>query len=128
MRILLDTHAFLWAASGSPRLSEPARQHFLEPANQVFLSLASVWEMAIKSSLGKLQLGLPLSKLIKDALQRHGLSLATIEFEHVLLVQRLPFHHRDPFDRLLVAQAMVEGFALLSIDSALDSYDITRIW
>lgn len=128
MRLLLDTHTFLWLAADAPELSETARAAFLDPANELRLSLASVWEIAIKVSLGKLRLRTTLDALVRDGMGQRGLSLLPIELAHVLRVRELPFHHRDPFDRLLIAQAESEGLAILGRDPAFDPYGVPRVW
>src|SRR4051794_16586525 len=99
-----------------------------DPATTSFLSIASVWEMAIKISLGKLTLRQPLSHYVAHYLAANGFALLTITIEHTGLVTTLPFHHRDPFDWLLVAQALVEELVLVSRDSILDTYGTTRVW
>ena len=128
MKLLLDTHAFLWFIAGSERLSATARQLIEESANQPFLSAASLWEMAIKLSLGRLQLGGPFEDLIPEQMRLNGIQLLGLEVEHVTPVTTLPFHHRDPFDRMLVAQAMVEQMPIVSTDPAFDAYPIRRLW
>ncbi|OGV44888.1 MAG: twitching motility protein PilT [Legionellales bacterium RIFCSPHIGHO2_12_FULL_42_9] len=128
MRILLDTHAFLWTAVGSSQLSVNATNLFLETQNELYLSVASLWEIAIKSSLGKLTFHKPIEPYILDVLQENAIQLLNIDFRHVMRVAALPFHHRDPFDRLLVSQAIEEKIALLSCDVALDAYGIERLW
>jgi PIN domain nuclease of toxin-antitoxin system len=128
MRVLLDTHAFLWAAAGHPSLGKRARRVYLDPGNRVHLSTASVWEMAIKASLDKLKLTVPLEDLVVEALEEQSVALLPIELDHVLRVQSLPFHHRDPFDRLLAAQALCEEIAILSSDSVFDAYGVDRVW
>jgi PIN domain nuclease of toxin-antitoxin system len=128
MRILLDTHAFLWTAVGSSQLSANATNLFLEPQNELYLSIASIWEIAIKSSLGKLKFHKPIESYILDILQENAIQLLTIDFRHVIRVTTLPFHHRDPFDRLLISQAIEEKLPILSCDVAFDTYDIKRLW
>ena len=128
MRPLLDTHSFLWFISGSSKLSQTARTLIEEPSNQPFLSIASLWEMAIKLSLGKLSLGEPFEVLIPEQMKANGINLLGIEIEHTALVATLPFHHRDPFDRLLVAQAVVERMPIVSADAAFDAYGVERLW
>lgn len=128
MRFLLDTHCFLWFVSGSTNLSLAARELIEEASSQPFLSTASLWEMAIKLSLGKLHLAQPFEELIPQQMRLNGIYLLGIEIKHTAIVTNLPFHHRDPFDRLLVAQAMVEDMPLLSADAALDKYAIERLW
>lgn len=129
MRLLLDTHAFLWFIAGSSELSDTARPLIEDPGNAPLLSVASLWEMAIKISLGRLSLGQSFEVLIPQQLALNGVDLLPIDFEHTAAVASLPYHrHRDPFDRLLVAQAMVEGLPIVSRDAAFDAYGIQRLW
>lgn len=128
MRILLDTQAFLWLIADAPALSRRARALFAKPGNEFLLSLASLWEMAIKLSLGKLRLDEPMATFIPRQMQENAIVHLGIEFRHVVGVAGLPFHHRDPFDRLLAAQALVEGLPILSPDRAFDAYHIKRLW
>jgi PIN domain nuclease of toxin-antitoxin system len=128
VKLLLDTHAFLWFIAGSEKLSATARELIEDSANQPFLSAASLWEMAIKLSLGRLHLGRPFEDLIPEQMHLNGIQLLGIEVEHVTPVTTLPFHHRDPFDRLLVAQATVEQMPIVSADPAFDAYPIRRLW
>jgi PIN domain nuclease of toxin-antitoxin system len=128
MRLLLDTHSFLWFISGSPRLSVPARQAIEDPDNISYLSSASLWEMAIKVSLGKLSLAQPFETLIPQQLALNGIEILDITIAHTALVAQLPFHHRDPFDRLLLAQAQVERMPIIGNDPSFDAYGIARIW
>ncbi len=125
---LLDTHTFLWLATEDEGLSPTARELALDPRNDLFLSVASVWEMAIKKSLGRMELTVPLSRLLAEQLRQLRTTLLEIRCEHALLVETLPFHHRDPFDRLLVAQAIEESLPLLSADTQLDAYPVDRVW
>jgi PIN domain nuclease of toxin-antitoxin system len=127
MRYLLDTHVFLWLATDDPQLTPAARAIFVDNDQACFLSAASVWEMAIKSSLGKLVLATSLSQLVRGGLER-GLRLLDVTASHAYLIEHLPFHHRDPFDRVLVAQAMHEGMQIISRDGQLDAYAVTRLW
>jgi PIN domain nuclease of toxin-antitoxin system len=128
MDLLLDTHAFLWAAASPSRLGPRARRAILDPRNRVYLSLASVWEMAIKASLGKLRLSAPLSELVARAQSEQGITLLPLELDPVLRVQDLPWHHRDPFDRLIIAQAVAGSLAIVGRDSTFDAYPVRRIW
>jgi PIN domain nuclease of toxin-antitoxin system len=128
VKLLLDTHAFLWFIAGSEKLSATARELIEDSANQPFLSAASLWEMAIKLSLGRLHLGRPFEDLVPEQMHVNGIQLLGIEVEHVTPVTTLPFHHRDPFDRLLVAQATVEQMPIVSADPAFDAYPIRRLW
>ncbi len=127
MRYLLDTHVFLWLACDDPQLTPAARAIFIDNEQECFLSAASVWEMAIKSSLGKLSIATSVPHLVRGGIER-GLRLLDVTADHAYLIERLPFHHRDPFDRLLVAQAMHEGMPLVSRDAQLDAYPVKRIW
>ena len=126
-RYLLDTHAFLWLATDDPRLTARARALFVDDRDECFLSAASVWEITIKASLGKLTLRTTTEVLVQGGVDR-GIRLLDIASKHAFVVEQLPFHHRDPFDRLLVAQAMHEGLQLVSCDDQLDRYAVTRVW
>jgi PIN domain nuclease of toxin-antitoxin system len=128
MKLLLDTHTFLWLIIEDPRLTENAKKSFLNPDNDIFLSIASTWEIAIKSSLGKLHLAEPLERLIPREIKLNGIYLLHIELKHIMIVAGLPFHHRDPFDRILVAQCRTENLSILSSDQNFDKYEIKRIW
>jgi PIN domain nuclease of toxin-antitoxin system len=128
VKLLLDTHSFIWFVEGNPALSSPARTQIEEPTNEVFLSMASVWEMAIKVSLGKLHLSQPFDLFISTQLLLNDITLLDIAVSHTLLVATLPFHHRDPFDRLLIAQSLVEGWPVISTDSIFDAYGVNRLW
>jgi PIN domain nuclease of toxin-antitoxin system len=128
VKLLLDTHVFLWFIGGSERLSATARAAIEAPENERFLSAASIFEMAIKVSLGKLAVGLPLEQLLSRELDAGGFSLLPIEARHVGVLASLPFHHRDPFDRLLAAQALADGLVLLTVDEAFAAYGAPRIW
>lgn len=128
MKVLLDTHAFLWIVTDDARLSETARKIFLDPANLLYFSIASLWEISIKISLEKLTLKHGWLEIIESEMKLNAVHWLPIEVTHCVKVQHLPFHHRDPFDRLLVAQAMAEQMCLLSRDSRLSSYDIQIVW
>ncbi len=128
MKVLLDTHAFLWLISGDDRLSETAKKTFLDSGNILFFSAVSLWEICIKMSLGKLSLNRGWLKTIQDEMHVNTIQWLSIEMPHCVELTHLPFHHRDPFDRMLVAQAMVENMHLLSRDNRLSSYEIKRIW
>ena len=127
MRLLLDTHTFLWFIEDSPRLSAKAK-NLLELDVELLLSTASLWEIAIKISLGKLTLMQPFKDFIPDQLAKNGIEELPIRVEHLTLVTSMPFHHRDPFDRLLIAQAISEQIAIVSIDGRFDQYGVKRIW
>lgn len=128
MNLLLDTHAFLWFMEGSDRLSQRARIEIESGSGRRILSVASAWEMAIKASLGKLVLTKPLGELLPVLLADSGIELLPIEVPDLARVAALPFHHRDPFDRLLAAQALERGLTLVSTDVAFDAYGVARMW
>jgi PIN domain nuclease of toxin-antitoxin system len=128
MRLLLDTHTFLWWLANDPAISEKARVAIADGRNECFLSLASCWELAIKSSLGKLRLTQPVERFIPDEMSANGFHLFGIDFRHVAKVETLPFYHRDPFDRLLAAQALVDKLTIVSCDTILSEYGVKRIW
>ena len=128
MKLLLDTHAFIWWDSDLARLSPRALSLCQNPENHLLLSVASVWEMQIKLQLGKLRLGLPLATIIDGQRETNGVEILPIELEHVLALEALPAHHKDPFDRLLIAQAKVEGVVLVSGDSIFSQYPVNLAW
>ena len=125
MKQLLDTHTFIWFVMGNPRISTEVRTQIEN--NENLLSIASVWEMAIKYSSGKLSFGVPFEVFIQQ-ISNNGIDLLEIRTAHIKVVATLPLHHRDPFDRLLIAQAMVKQIPILSADSAFDAYSIQRLW
>ena len=124
MKLLLDTHVLLWAASEPEQLTPAARDELEDGTNDVFVSVVSAWEIAIKQSLGKLELSKPAEQWLPEVLRRIGFELAEVGLASVLRVRALPWHHRDPFDRLLVAQAAEDGYTFVTRDSALDAYGI----
>lgn len=128
MRLLLDTHALLWFLADDAQLSRRARDLIEDAANEVFVSVASLWEMSIKISLGKLQLSQSFDTFIPEQLALNNIELLGITIAHTADILLLPFHHRDPFDRLLIAQSRVEQMALVSVDSAFDAYGVNRLW
>ena len=128
MKVLLDTHAFLWLITDDERLSENARQTYLNTENSLFFSAASLWEIGIKKSLGKISLKDGWSQTIKEEMDINTIQWLPIEMTHCAEVAGLPFHHRDPFDRMLIAQAIVEEMKLISRDSPLSNYAIELIW
>jgi len=128
MRLLLDTHTLLWWVEDDPQLSASARSSISDEHNQCFVSLVSAWEMSIKASLNKLRLTVPVLDYFRQHLPGNNFQPLPITMEHVTRVQHLPFHHRDPFDRLLLAQAQQERLALVSADTVFSSYGIERIW
>ncbi len=127
-RLLLDTHAFLWWISDDPRLSRPAREAIADGRNAVFLSAASAWEMAIKSGLGRLRLPEDLEAFLAEQLRANGFKPLPVTLSHALAVRQLPDHHKDPFDRMLVAQAIREDLTLVSGDAEIARYPVPRLW
>ena len=128
MSFLLDTHVFIWWTIRPNHLSEKASDLIVDSSNNLFLSLASVWEMQIKTQLGKLHFDLPLPELIKKQQEVNNLYLLPIEITHIYNLSNLPNYHRDPFDRLLMAQALVEKISVISVDKVFDEYPVDRIW
>ena len=128
MKLLLDTHSFLWFVLDHPHLSTSAKTLIEDRNNQRLLSIASIWEMAIKQSIGKLSFALPYESFLHQQLQVNQIQVLGIEMSHATLVAKLPLHHRDPFDRLLIAQAMVENLPLVSTDIVFDDYAVQRLW
>jgi PIN domain nuclease of toxin-antitoxin system len=126
--VLRDTPAFLWFVLDDPKLSAPARQTIADPSNRVLISPATYWEIAIKISLGKYALPGPYAGFIRNQLRENHFEILPVLPEHTALLTDLPFHHRDPFDRLLIAQAVVNELPLISIDTAFDAYPVQRLW
>jgi len=128
MRLLLDTCTFLWIVTGSSRLSRPAAQWFSDPSNDVFLSAVSAWEIAVKYSLGTLRLPTPPIDFIPSQREAHGIAALPLTEEEVLYLPKIPKLHRDPFDRMLICQAVVNGFAVLTPDELVSQYPIRTLW
>ncbi len=128
MNLLLDTHAFLWFIAGDARLSTSARSEIERIDNDCFVSAASLWEIAIKTSLGRLKLPHPFKYLVTEQMRLNAILQLDIKREHLEILVSMPFYHRDPFDRLLVAQANAEALTLVSADSAIDRYEVVRLW
>ncbi len=127
MKLLLDTHSFLWFIEDSPRLSAKVK-NLLESETDLLISAASLWEIAIKMSIGKLSLTQPFELFIPNQLASNAIEVLPIAVEHLALLSALPFHHRDPFDRLVIAQAIVEQLPVVSTDREFDPYGIKRLW
>lgn len=128
MKYLLDTHSLIWFIGGDVQLSSNARQLIDDEENELFISVASLWEMAIKFSIGKLNLGLPFETLFPEQLENNSIGILGITVEHLKAVCNLPFHHRDPFDRLIIVQSQVEKLPIISTDTIFDSYGVKREW
>jgi PIN domain nuclease of toxin-antitoxin system len=128
MRLLLDTHSFLWFIDNNPKLSAHAKTLIEDGTNEVSLSVASLWEIGIKLSLGKLTVSLPFDTFMSQQLEQNNIALLDLKISHVAAITNLPFHHRDPFDRLIIAQAMVEQIPIVGLDLAFDNYPVVRLW
>lgn len=126
--LLLDTQAFLFALNSPELIPVKTRKLFNSEGYELYLSLASVWEMSIKSSLRKLKFESSLKEVIQTSVKESGLKILPIQAEHTYLVHDLPFHHKDPFDRLIIAQALTEKMEVISSDAVFDQYDVKRIW
>jgi PIN domain nuclease of toxin-antitoxin system len=127
MNLLLDTHALIWFSENDPKLSLTAKTAIESPENNRFVSLATLWEMAIKLNLGKLTLQIPLIQII-PALSINGFDLLAIEPDHILKIEILPRIHGDPFDRMLIAQALSNGLSIVSKEELFEEYGVKRIW
>lgn len=128
MRLLIDTHALLWFCEGNPALSEKARAAMEDDANERYISHATLWEVAIKVSLGKLQLQAGYDALFPGVLQANGFQLIASAVGHYRALIPLPRHHGDPFDRLIIAQAQVEGLTVISCDPNFPAYGVPVLW
>ncbi|WP_445634273.1 PIN domain-containing protein [Nostoc sp. DSM 114161] len=130
MNLLLDTHTFIWYVTDNSKLSNQVLELINDENNQILFSIASIWEIAIKQSIGKLSFNQPqpFETFITEQLNLNNFSLLNIKLSHIAVVSTLPLHHRDPFDRLLIAQSIVESIPLLSADTIFDVYPIRRLW
>ena len=128
MRVLLDTHSLLWLVTDDPRLSDTARNTFLDDNNELLCSAVVGFEIAVKYSLGKLELAEPPRVFIDNRIRNNTLTPFPITMAQAVRVADLPFHHRDPFDRLLIAQALEEDIPVLSADEILSAYGVRRLW
>jgi PIN domain nuclease of toxin-antitoxin system len=131
VRLLLDTHTLLWHAANDARLSRPAFRELSDPTNEFFLSMSTVWEVAIKSGLKKLTLALPFPVFIASAIEKYPLTLLPITFDDCTYYETLGFplaNHRDPFDRMIVTHTIRHGLTVVGNDSKLDAYGIPRLW
>jgi len=128
MRVLLDTHALLWFLFDDARLSGRAAELIQDRESEKLLSIASLWEISIKMQLGKLDLGMPLETFFADFVRGRSLDVLPIELPDLLAYHALPLHHRDPFDRLLIAQATRQGVSIVTRDNSFSAYDVECIW
>jgi PIN domain nuclease of toxin-antitoxin system len=128
VNLLLDTHTLLWFLDDDVRLVPPAKALIEEPANRKLVSMATCWEIAIKAGLKRLDLGEPAATFLPRELATNGFDVLPIELAHATFVETLPPHHKDPFDRLLIAQLLIERFDVISADQVFDQYGVTRLW
>ena len=128
MRVLLDTATFLWAASDAPEFTENAREIFADPENDIYLSSVSAWEIAVKYALGKLPLPEPPGRFVPLQGKQHGIDPLPLDEEAALHLSRLPLLHKDPFDRMLVCQAVVNHLVILTPDELIHQYPVRTIW
>jgi PIN domain nuclease of toxin-antitoxin system len=128
MKLLLDTHTFIWWANEPEKLSKKVLAACQDNSNTLILSVVSAWEMQIKMQLGKLKVSRPIEELIKAQQQANSLQVLPIELAHVMSLSNLPAHHKDPFDRLLIAQANIEAATLISVDPVFSSYGVQVLW
>lgn len=128
MRLLLDTHTFLWFVTNDPLLSPTAKSLVIDSTNVILVSPASYWEVAIKVRVGKYPLQVPFEQFFNEGIEGNDFSILPIGIQHASVLANLPMHHKDPFDRMIVAQAIAESLSVLSIDAAFDPYGVTRLW
>jgi PIN domain nuclease of toxin-antitoxin system len=128
MHLLLDTHTFLWWNLNDPHLSDAARHYIADGGNEIFVSAASAWEIAIKAARGRLRLPEPPDRYVASRMALHRFQALPVQVTHALHVFHLPSLHQDPFDRLLVAQSQLEGLPLVTADPAIGQYDVTIVW
>ena len=128
MNLLLDSHTFIWSYDEQHKLSQIALQAMSNPANIMFLSVASAWEIQIKIMIGKFKLQDPLTDVIAEQQQINGLQILPVYLSHALYLENLPLHHKDPFDRLLISQAIVENMNLVTADPKFAKYQVNLLW
>lgn len=128
MNILLDSHTLIWFSQNSPQLSSSAIKILEDRNNLLFLSLVSVWEIQIKVQLGKLNLDISLAEIVKDQTKINDVQILPMKLSHIWTLDTLPYYHKDPFDRLLISQAITENLIILGVDSVFDSYPVQKIW
>ncbi len=128
MKLLLDTNAFIWLNDAPDRIPQPIMTMMADSDNELLFSLVSVWEMQIKMQLGKLRLQAPLPEILRVQQSENDLQMLPIRIDHIWALENLPHHHRDPFDRLLIAQAQLENIAVVTSDNIFDQYSVQRFW
>ena len=128
MRLLLDTHAFLWFITNDALVSATALALIADPTNEIAISPASLWEVAIKVSLGKYPLTTPFVQFFTEGIEGNDFSILPVEVRHAAVLASLPMHRKDPFDRMIISQAIAEQIPVVSVDEAFDSYGVSRLW
>ncbi len=128
MRVLIDTHVLIWWTDDVNQLSTLVRSMLADPQTEPVLSMSSIWEMQIKISLGKLLLQTDLPILVETEMSRNSFTLLSVELNHIYGHNDLPLHHKDPFDRLLISQSVIEAIPIISIDEKFDAYGVQRLW
>lgn len=128
MRLLLDTHVFLWWVNDDPKINNGIRDLIFDTEHTKIVSAVTAWELSIKASLGKLRLQTDIDQFFSKYTAQNYFEVLPIQLSHIYRIEHLPHHHKDPFDRLLIAQAKVEGLQLISADTAFDAYEIQRLW
>ncbi|MDD5268522.1 MAG: type II toxin-antitoxin system VapC family toxin [Methylococcales bacterium] len=128
MKLLFVTHAFLWLNDESERLTQTVKDLCCSGEHEFYLSMASPWEMQIKHQLGKLSLTMPIAELVIKNTQENNIKLLPIDLSHINYLEQLPSHHKDPFDRIIIAQAIIEGMTIISIDHAFVDYPVQIVW
>ena len=127
MRYLIDTHILIWHGENNPALKSETALLLNDPSNEILVSFASIWEIAIKASIGKLELGFPIGRL-EQILSQHGFTIIPFEFRHFEAVSNLPFFHNDPFDRMIIAQAQTENIEIITHDNRFKHYSVKVVW
>lgn len=128
MRLLLDTHTFLWFITNDSLLSATAEALIADPGNECVISPASYWEVAIRVNLGKYPLTVPFEQFLSEGIEGNDFSILPVEIRHAAVLSQLPMHHKDPFDRLIISQALADQIPVISVDTAFDRYGVTRLW
>lgn len=128
MRLLLDTHTFLWLNDDAAQLSLTVKELFSSGEHELYLSMATPWEIQIKSQLGKLSLAMPIEELVNKNRLENNIKLIPIELSHISYLEQLPRHHNDPFDRIIIAQAIIEDMTVVTVDHAFADYSVQVVW
>ena len=128
MRLLLDTHIFLWLNDDPTQLSLTVKELFSSGEHELYLSMATPWEIQIKCQLGKLSIAMPIEELVNKNRQENSIKLLPIDLSHISYLEQLPHHHKDPFDRIIIAQAIIEGMTIITVDHAFADYSVQVVW